>query len=139
MSRNGLYVGGASIMLVFAILCLTVFALITLSAANYNSALASVDARMVTNYYEADTLAECIVGELLSGTDSDYILGTSVESEWDWDLLAEVSTFSCEISDSKELYVKVAVYEDSYDILNWRMRDTVEWEIDESLPIWTGE
>lgn len=135
MSRGGAGFGSASAALVFAVLCLTIFTLITFTSAKNDKALADAEASLVTGYYEADTLAEYILAELL-GTDTapDSIRGVEITSHRD---TGEVE-FSCRISDRKELYVKVALRESSYDILCWRMRDTGEWDAEEGLPVWPG-
>ena len=133
-------VGSASIMLIFAVLCLTVFALISLSVAETDKTLVDTEAVLVSEYYAADELAERILSVI---TDSyiipDEILGVSISTDWDWDLAAEIAEYSCRISDVKELNVKIAVSEDSYDIVSWKMVNTGDWEIDESLNVWTGE
>ena len=95
---------------------------------------------MVKAYYEADTLAECILAKLIAAdTMPDSIRGVKITARWDWDLTAETAEFSCVVSSGKELYVKVAFYGDSYDILSWRMRNTGVWDIDDNLPVWSGD
>jgi len=142
MNKSGIGIGSASIVLVFAVLCLTIFALISYTAAANDMALTEVEVRLVKGYYEADTLAEFILAELLAAdtiSAPGYIRGVKIATRWDWDLTAEIAEFSCVISDEKELHVKVAFYGDSYDILSWRMRNTGVWETDDSLPVWPGE
>lgn len=137
---GGMGVGSASIMLIFAVLCLTVFSLISLSVAQTDKSLADTEAILVTEYYEADEFAERILAVIV-GSDiiPDEVLGVSIDSEWDWDLSAEVAEYSCPISDIKDLSVKVAVGEDSYDILVWKMVSTDEWVIDDSINVWSGD
>jgi len=50
----------------------------------------------------------------------------------------ENAYFFCPISDQKELYVRLAVNENSCDILSWRMWDTGDWVVDDSLDVWQG-
>ena len=140
MNKSGIGIGSASVVLVFAVLCLTIFALISYTAALNDRALTEVEIRLVKGYYEADTLAEFILAEILAADNiPDYTRGVTIETRWDWDLMAETVEFSCVISDEKELYVKVAFYGDSYDILSWRIQNTREWAIDTGLPVWQGE
>ena len=137
MNKGGMGVGSSSIMLIFAVLCLTIFSLISLSVAQNDKALVDAETRLVVSYYEADELAERILAEILQ---SDSIpgeaFGVSIDTDWDWDIEAEVASFHCPISDAKQLSVKVAIYEDSYDILSWKMWDTSEWEIDLDIELW---
>ena len=139
MNKGGIGTGSASIVLVFAVLCLTIFATISFTSALADSALAEVEAELVKNYYAADTLAEEIVGEIVFGENiPESVRGVEIWSEWDWELMGEKATFACPVSEKKELVVTLAVYEGSYDILTWRMRDTYDWEADEGIKVWPG-
>jgi hypothetical protein len=149
--KKGIGVGSASIVLVFAVLCLAIFAVISFASAISNRALIKVEENLVRSYYEADVLAEYVFAEILkSDADSipDNIRGVEIISGWDWDLDAETVSFSCGISDKKELYVVIAVHETEMDILEWRMRDVGEWETDDDplnlfddfdFNIWSGD
>jgi hypothetical protein len=130
--KGGIGIGSASIVLVFAVLCLTIFAIISFSSAIADRSLAEVEARLVERYYEADTLAELILAELLQVDGYDFpeqIRGVEITQGWDWDLGADTLSFSCKISENIELYVLLAVnWDDTIDILTWRMRSTGDWE-----------
>jgi len=140
MNKGGIGVGSASIVLVFAVLCLTVFSLITLVVAKNNKALADTEAGLVTGYYEADTLAESIVAEILSaGEIPDNVRGVEIDSYWDTDLEAEVASYLCPLSDKKELLVKLAIDGGSAEVINWQMLDIGTWEFDDSLGVWIGD
>ena len=140
MNRGGMGVGSSSIMLIFAVLCLTVFSLISLSVAGNDKALVDTEARLVTEYYKADEFAERIVSEILGAVAvPGEVSGVIIDTQWDWDLAAEVSTFICPISDVKELIVKVAVCDDTYEVLTWKMINTDEWAVDDTIYVWTGD
>ena len=57
-------VGGSSLIMVFAVLCLTVFTLLTLSTVQADRRLSEVTAEAVSAYYAADTEAERIFAQL---------------------------------------------------------------------------
>jgi len=118
VSRNGAGIGSASLTLIFAVLCLAVFSLISHTAAANDMALAKAEAALVKGYYEADALAEQLAAEV-EGTGR--------------------TEFSVAVSQSRELYVILDIKEDTADILAWRIRDTGEWRPDTSLPVWPGE
>ena len=140
MNKSGIGIGSASVVLVFVVLCLTVFALISYTAAGNYKALTDVEAGLVKGYYEADALAERILAELVASDETvGSVLGAEITVGRDLELEAETAEFSCVVSDKKELYVKAAFYEDCYDILSWRMRDTGTWTTDDGLPVWLGE
>ena len=141
MNRSGMGVGSASIILIFAVLCLTIFTLISYTSANVDKAMSDISVEIIQSYYEADTLAECILAEILeSDTTPDTVFGTDIESEWDFDI--EHIKFSCPVSDSKSLCVEVAIdggSSSSYEILMWKLSDIGEWEADDSLNVWLGD
>jgi len=140
VNKGGIGVGSASIVLVFAVLCLTVFSLITFVVAGNEKALIDAEAQLVTGYYEADALAERVLAEIVT---SDHIpsmaQGVRIE-RLGRDEYTDFDTvfFFCPISDQKALYVRLASSDGSFDILDWRMLDTDEWEFDDSLNVWTG-
>jgi len=140
MNRSGIGVGSASVILVFAILCLTVFSLITFVVALNEKNLVEVQTDLVTGYYEADALAELILADILTAdTVPATIRGVNIYTGWDDELGVETTYYFCHISDIKALYVNLAVSGGSFDILSWRMYDTDSWEYDGSLNLWTGD
>jgi len=140
MSKSGIGVGSASIVLIFAVLCLTVFSLITYVVAGNDKALVDAKVSLVTGYYEADALAEQILHELITAdTIPDNIRGVDIHTGFDEALGVETTYFFCHISDIKALYVNLAIHDDSFDILSWRMYDMDYWEFDDSMNVWSGE
>jgi len=135
---GGIGVGSASIVLVFAVLCLSVFSLITFVVAGNSKALVETQSRMVVGYYEADAVAERIIAEILeSDPIPETLHGVEIESEWAWELDAQIVRFSSPVSEEgKILHVTLAIYYDSYEILGWRMRHEGDWEIDDGLNVW---
>jgi len=133
-------IGSASIVLIFTVLCLTIFAVISLIPALTEQNLIKAEVQLVKDYYAADLLAERILDEILLAEvqNSEKIMGIEISSYWDWDLLAERVSFVCPISETRELYVAVEIGEDFYDILTWRVRITTEWEPDDRLNVWPG-
>ena len=140
MGKGGVGVGSASIVLVFAVLCLTIFSLITLVVSNNDKALVDAQVQLVSGYYKADTLATRILADILSADAiPDKIYGVDIYTTWDESIEAETICFFCRISDIKALYVNLVQRDDSFDILSWRMWDTDEWVFDDSIKVWSGE
>jgi len=146
MGKSGIGVGSASIVLVFAVLCLTIFSLITFVVAGNEKKLVDAKSDLVTGYYEADTLAELILADLLAISSDccsddipETIRGVEIKSGFDEQLNADTAYFFCDISEARALYVNVAIQNDSFDILSWRMYDKDEWESDNPINVWTGE
>jgi len=140
MKKGGVGVGSASIVLVFAVLCLTVFTLITFIVAGNDRTLVDSEARLVIGFYEADARAEQIVAEILAaGEIPESVNGVEIGTFWDFELDADIVYFSSKVSDQRSLFVRLALQEGSFDILSWRMNDTDEWEFDDKLNVWPGE
>jgi len=139
MKQGGIGVGSASIVLVFAVLCLSVFSLITFVVAGNDKALVDTEAGLVTGYYEADAQAERIVADILEADGiPEVVRGIEINSYWDFEADADITYFLYPISDQRSLFVSLAIRADSYDILSWRMYDTGDWTFDDSLNVWQG-
>ena len=102
-------VGGSSLLMIFAILCLTVFTLLTLSTVNAGRRLSNISADAVSAYYSADLEAEQIFAQLRLGE-----LPDSVEAE------DSVYRYTCAISDTQFLAVELHFENDEWNILRWQ-------------------
>ena len=141
MNRGGIGVGSASIVLVFAVLCLTIFSLISFLVTQNTKALIDAEAQLVTGFYRADAQAETILAKLI---DSDKIpasidgIPINVELDHGFDTNINIVNFSYPIYDSasKVLFVRVLIEQDSYNLLSWRIYDTADWEAENEFNIW---
>ena len=120
-------VGGSSLLVIFAVLCLTIFALLALSGALANRRLADASAQAVTGYYQADCQAETILARLRAG-----------ETPQGVEVRDGRYVYSCPISDTQTLEVEVAMDGDSYTILRWQAVSTADWQPDDDLSVWDG-
>ena len=120
-------VGGASLLVVFAALCLTVFALLSLTTVRANGRLADASAQAVSDYYAADLAAQEILARLRAGE-----LPEGVERD------GETYSYVCPISDTQELQVEAWVRGTAYRILRWQAASSGVWEGDDSLDLWDG-
>ena len=121
-------VGGSSLVVTFAVLCLTVFALLGLSTVRADQRLADVSARSVENYYEAELQAETILAQLRSG-----VIPEGVEKD------GSIYRYACPVSDTLALQVEVRVEGTRWEILCWRTVATAEWTESDSLNVWNGQ
>lgn len=118
-------VGGSSLLVIFSVLCLTVFALLSLSTVQANGRLSDACTDAIFAYYEADAQAEAILAQLRQGEVPE---GVTLEDG--------VYSYSCTISDTQTLAVRVRLEEHSYTILCWRPVSSIHWEADDSLVVW---
>lgn len=119
-------IGGSSLLIIFAVLCLTVFALLGLSTVHANKRLSDISIQAVSDYYAADAEAEQILARLRTGE-----IPECVSREGD------VFSYTCPISDTQAL--RVAVRGGDWHVLLWQSVPTESWQADESLNLWNGE
>lgn len=121
--------GGISLLVVFAVLCLTVFALLSLSTVRADERLSDASAQAVKDYYAADCKAQELLARLRFGE-------TPKEVWTDGSLCG----YTIPISDTQELQVEVEIRTtNDYTILRWQAVPIGEWELDEGLDLWDGE
>ncbi|MCL2391500.1 MAG: hypothetical protein FWC66_02680 [Oscillospiraceae bacterium] len=139
MNKGGIGVGSASIVLVFAVLCLTVFSLITFVVASNDKTLVEREAALVSGFFEADALAEGIVAEMLiSDTIPTIVQGIDIHTELDFYTDAQIVAFSVPVIDELAIFVRLMIYFDTYEILNWHMYNLADWTYDGGLNVWAG-
>lgn len=119
--------GMSSITVIFATLCLTVFAVLTLVTVRAGTATSVSNAESVKAYYAADCEAEEILSALRNG-----VLPEGVTQE------GGISSYSCKVSDSQQLDVKVRTDGEDFEILQWQLVYSAQWQADDSLEVWNG-
>lgn len=118
--------GGSSLMVIFAVLCLTVLALLSVSTVQAESRLAEASHRGVSEYYAADLEAETIFARLRSG---ERVPGVTEAGG--------IYRYRCSISEHQTLYVELQKNEASWTVLRWQAVAHPE-EASETLPVWNG-
>lgn len=121
-------VGISSLLVIFAVLCLTVFALLSVSTVQAQQRLAEKSRAAVTGYYHADREAEEILARLRGGECPENVTQNG-----------DVFTYTCRISDTQALAVCVKVSGGAYTVLQWQTVSTVHWDAEDQLPVWSGQ
>ena len=67
MKRGGTMTGAVSLVMIFCVLCMAVFAVLTLSTAVREQSLAELTAQRAAEYYEADRQATSIAAAVIAG------------------------------------------------------------------------
>ena len=127
--------GGSSLLVVFAVLALTVFALLSLSTVQADVRLADASVQAVEDYYAADCAAQEILARLRNG-ERPVEATPHLEDSWH---TGGRYTYAVPISDTQELQVEVILYKTDYAVLRWKAVPTGEWEPDDSLHVWGGD
>lgn len=122
-------VGAVSLITVFAVLCLVVFSLLSLSTAQANMRLSDTSAAAVYDYYRADAKAEQLLACLRAGEVPEGVQDSG----------NGIYRYGCPISDTQLLAVEVSVAGTEFTILRWQAVSTAEWTADDAIPVWDGK
>ena len=138
--RSAPAVGASSLLVIFAVLCLTVFAMLSLSTVQADKRLSDASADSVLAFYQADTEAEEIFARLRGGELPDGVTVTTYAvPEEGAAIQGSIYTYTCAISDTQVLQVELAQQDDVWTVLRWQAVSTTEWEADDSIDIWDGD
>ena len=99
-------IGGSSLLVIFAVLCLTVFCLLGLSTVQAEKRLADASAQAVVDYYEADSEAEMIFARIRNGELPQGVIKNG-----------NVYEYQCQISQAQTLEVEIKREKEEWIIL----------------------
>ena len=146
--RRKINIGTTSLILIFIVLCLSTFGLLSLSNAKGDWNLADKNAGAVRTYYEADAKGEqfvSMVDRILKDTAAAGLVGEDREQA----LKAELGDYyqpdgsvqtDIGMDFGQALHIELELEgEDGYQIRCWNVYNTEDYEIDDSIPVWTGE
>jgi hypothetical protein len=119
-------VGGSSLLVIFAVLCFAVFALLALSSVQAERREADAAVKSTYDYYDADLRAQEIYALLRNGE--------KVEGVQEKDGIYE---YQVPVSERQTLVVRVANETGDWEILQWQVVP-VETELDDTLDVWKG-
>lgn len=133
MKRGGSISGAVSLVMIFCVLCLAIFAVLTFATAQREQKLSLLNAQRATDYYEADAKATGIISDLLAGKE------ISIDCIKASDADGVRYSFSIPAGGEQELAVEVLISGSKYKILKWKTVFVGDWEPDYSLDVWDGE
>ena len=120
--------GLSSLLTVFACLCLSIFAVLTISTVQSDGRLSDNSRKAVEGYYLADCKAEEILAKLRAGETP-----TGVSREGDR------CSYCCEMPNGQVLQVEVSLQGQDYQIHRWQVVSTTNWQPDQVIPVWAGQ
>lgn len=139
-------IGSVSIIVIFAVLCLTVFSVLSLSTAVTERRLAERSAEAVTAYYAADLAcaerADAIGEALKSGVSATEIAARA--EEFGAELVAvthEGTLLHLEqpVDGNQTLSAELLLSGGELHIRSWNVIDTGSWEPDDTIRVWSGD
>ena len=132
MKKSGGVSGAVSLVMIFCVMCLAVFSVLTLATADREAKLSKITARSAQEYYRADRDATAIIAALRAGSS----IPADLDADITWD--GDTASFLLPIGDSQGLDVAVSVRGGTCEILRWQMVYTGSWEPDAYLDLWDG-
>lgn len=138
--RSAPAVGASSLLVIFAVLCLTVFAMLSLSTVQADKRLSDASAAAALAYYEADTEAEQIFALLRAGELPDGVTVTTYAAPVEGAAVrGSVYSYDCIISETQAIRVELAEQDGVWTVMRWQAVSTTQWEPDDSIDIWDGD
>lgn len=119
-------IGGSALLVIFAVLCLTVFALLSLSTVLAEKRLSDASAEAVTAYYQADLAAEAIFARLRAGENVPEVTREG-----------EHYGYTCSISQNQVLEVELRHTAEGWQVLRWQVAAQPQ-AISDDLKVWDG-
>ena len=117
-SRNKVNIGASSLILIFIVLCMATFGLLSLSSAQGDLKLAGRNGEAVQAYYEADSRGQ----------------------QWLYNRETGLISTDIPMDRGQSLRIELVLMcgEKHYDIKSWYVYASDEYEIDNSMPVWGG-
>ncbi len=126
--RNSLpAVGAGSLLTAFGVLCLVVFAMLSLSTVRSEKGMDDSCAEAVKAYYAADYQAEQIFSRLRRGEMPEEVTKQG-----------DLYIYQCPISESQSLLVVLEKTQEDWQVLRWQAVVSEDAGTQDTLPVWTG-
>lgn len=120
-------VGTSSLLTTFAVLCIVVFALLSLSTVRAEKGMGDSSAEAVQAYYTADYQAEQIFSRLRRGEIPEEVVRQD-----------NLYIYQCPISENQMLLVVLEKTETDWQVLRWQAVASEDMESGDLLPVWQG-
>ena len=134
-------IGSSSLVVIFSVLCLTVFSVLSLSSSLVEKKLAETGAEAVRKYYEADFKASSLAEDVYMS----YALtgeAASFAEEAGFKALdtpeGEYVSYSVTIDERQALSVVLKFSDSKMTVEEWQTIQTGEWTPDDSIDVWDG-
>ena len=128
MKRGGTMTGAVSLVMIFCVLCMAVFAVLTLSTAVREQGLANLTAQRAEEYYEADRQATEIAAAIAAGETVD-----SVEVLYNFAAEGMEASYVVPAGGELLLEVRLLLTGSECRVLAWRTVYAGDWAPDNSM------
>lgn len=136
----GVNIGSSSILLIFVILCLVSFAVLSIVSAQTDYKLSCKLAERTTKYYAANNEVESYLRDLQASLEKIY--EDSATAEEYFAVAGHDTTFSIQLSEQQMLNVHLTILypgdgKGYYEINTWKVETQDTLELDDTLPVFT--
>lgn len=151
-------IGSSSLLVVFLVLCLATFAILSLSSAKSDYSFSQRLAEHKSDYYEASSHAEAILAnidqllentykskpmnwqEYLDALNLAIITSSSATGAFSTQTGEPVISYQVSVDDRQALFVELKVTDPSqspvyYEIITWKTAPSEQWESDDTLKL----
>lgn len=134
--RRKANIGSSSLILIFIVLCLVTFSVLSLGNAKREDALSQRSADSVQEYYRADAEGE----KFLQLADQALLKGE--KGTLAPYLQSDTGKYCTDVAMSAGQALRVELALDwekkTYEIQSWKVYHQEDYEIDQSVPVWSG-
>ena len=127
----GLNIGSASIIMLFAVLCLTVLAALSLLSANSQYSLSERSAEVTRAYYAAEVEAARTY-ELVKNGDMSHVEPYDYNGE-------TLYSYTVDIDQYQSIVVLLAIDGGETRLRSWKIIEAGGWVPDDFFDLWTGD
>ncbi len=143
-------IGSSTLIVIFIVLCLTTFSLLSLGNAKSDALLSGRNADAVREYYRADSLGtefyrqlDGSVAAAARQTSDPDGLKKAVARQWKDYYDASDDVFETEIAmnagQALQIRIQVDWEQAGSRVLTWKVYNKEDYEIDQSMKVWDGE
>lgn len=148
-SKNKINIGISSLILIFIVLCLGTFSLLSLSSAKADLSLAERSAQSVKEYYRADKEGQqwvektdaVLLEEMKKRGDKTELsarLKERLGENYDPESGKVMTDIPMERGQSLHIELILTGDETRYQCTSWYVYDSGEYAIDQDMPVWDG-
>lgn len=148
-SKNKVNIGVSSLILIFIVLCLATFGLLSLSSAQGDIKLAERNGEAVRGYYEADNkgqewlrqVDQVLMAEMGKDQDSSQSslrIKDRLGSLYDRGTGRIATDIPMDKGQSLHIELALMCGNQRYEIKSWYVYNSQEYGIDKSMPVWDG-
>lgn len=134
--RRKANIGSSTLILIFIVLCLVTFSVLSLGNAKREDDLSKRSAASVQEYYRADAAGEAFLQM------ADQALWKGDKESLAPYLQSETGTYATDVSmdAGQALRVELALdwEKSTCQVLSWKVYHEQDYEIDQSVPVWDG-